>query len=253
MLSGQSVVRSASRSLQHASRSLGQASRGVATKSSAGPSRQSAWSSYSIAAAAAAAVGAGASFYALQSRSSAIYCEPRQAWHDRLKPKEAKGDAFLHKNAHDRHAPAAAAAHDEHVEPAEETPVAIEVAVEETEEQTGQQAAYDPETGEINWDCPCLGGMAHGPCGEQFKLAFSCFVYSEAEPKGIDCVDKFKAMQDCFREHPDVYKDEIEDDEAANAQFEKEESEAKSKGESIAPSNKSGEASEKKEKDQSSA
>lgn len=45
-------------------------------------------------------------------------------------------------------------------------------------------AAYNPETGEINWDCPCLEGMAHGPCGEEFRAAFSCFVYSEAEPKG---------------------------------------------------------------------
>ncbi|KAI0281537.1 hypothetical protein BC826DRAFT_877912, partial [Russula brevipes] len=59
--------------------------------------------------------------------------------------------------------------------------------------------------GKINWDCPCLGGMAHGPCGMQFREAFSCFVFSEEEPKGIDCVEKFKAMQDCFREHPDVY------------------------------------------------
>jgi intermembrane space import and assembly protein 40 len=47
--------------------------------------------------------------------------------------------------------------------------------------------------------------MAHGPCGEQFKAAFSCFVFSEAEPKGMDCVEKFRMMQDCFREHPDVY------------------------------------------------
>lgn len=54
--------------------------------------------------------------------------------------------------------------------------------------------------------------MAQGPCGEQFKAAFSCFVYSEAEPKGVDCVEKFKNMQDCFREHPDVYGDEIDDD-----------------------------------------
>ena len=54
--------------------------------------------------------------------------------------------------------------------------------------------------------------MASGPCGEEFKAAFSCFVYSEAEPKGVDCVDKFKAMQDCFREHPDVYGEEIDDD-----------------------------------------
>ncbi|SNX86016.1 probable Mitochondrial intermembrane space import and assembly protein 40 [Melanopsichium pennsylvanicum] len=221
MLSGHNIIRSASRSM----RSLRPSTRGVATHSAAGPSRQSAaWSSYSIAAA--AAVGVGAATYSLSSRSAAIRCESRQAWHDRLKPKESKGDVFLHNDAHTRHAPSAA--HDEHVEPAEETPAAIEVAVEESEEQTGQQSAYDPDTGEINWDCPCLGGMAHGPCGEHFKLAFSCFVYSEAEPKGIDCVDKFKAMQDCFREHPDVYKDEIEDDEAANAHFEKEEAEAKS-------------------------
>ncbi|ORZ15288.1 P-loop containing nucleoside triphosphate hydrolase protein [Absidia repens] len=80
------------------------------------------------------------------------------------------------------------------------------------EEENDQSAAYDPETGEINWDCPCLGGMAQGPCGEQFKAAFSCFVYSEAEPKGFDCVEKFKNMQDCFREHPDIYGDEIDDD-----------------------------------------
>jgi len=75
---------------------------------------------------------------------------------------------------------------------------------ESSEPQPGA-AAYDPETGEINWDCPCLGGMAHGPCGMQFREAFSCFVFSEEEPKGIDCVEKFKAMQDCFREHPEVY------------------------------------------------
>ncbi len=57
--------------------------------------------------------------------------------------------------------------------------------------------------------------MAHGPCGEEFKAAFSCFVYSEAEPKGIDCVEKFRSMQECFRRHPEHYKEEIEDDEAA--------------------------------------
>lgn len=63
---------------------------------------------------------------------------------------------------------------------------------EQLEEEAGQQAAFNPETGEINWDCPCLGGMAHGPCGEEFKAAFSCFVYSEVEPKGMDCIDKFQ-------------------------------------------------------------
>jgi intermembrane space import and assembly protein 40 len=63
------------------------------------------------------------------------------------------------------------------------------------EEEAGQQGAFNPETGEINWDCPCLGGMADGPCGPQFKAAFSCFVYSEEEPKGMDCIDKFKYVQ----------------------------------------------------------
>lgn len=85
---------------------------------------------------------------------------------------------------------------------------------EDLEAEAGQQGAFNEETGEINWDCPCLGGMAHGPCGEQFREAFSCFVFSKDEPKGIDCIDKFKGMQDCFREHPDVYGAELEDDEA---------------------------------------
>lgn len=62
--------------------------------------------------------------------------------------------------------------------------------------------------------------MAHGPCGEQFREAFSCFVFSKDEPKGIDCIDKFKGMQDCFREHPDIYGAELEDDEEAPQQQE---------------------------------
>ncbi|KAJ1800492.1 Oxidoreductase [Coemansia sp. RSA 2599] len=88
----------------------------------------------------------------------------------------------------------------------------------ETEGEDGsmeeaQAQAFNPETGEINWDCPCLGGMAQGTCGEQFKAAFSCFVYSEEEPKGMDCIDAFKAMQECFREHPEEYAAELADDE----------------------------------------
>ena len=64
--------------------------------------------------------------------------------------------------------------------------------IEGLEAEADQQGAFNPETGEINWDCPCLGGMATGPCGEEFKAAFSCFVYSKEEPKGMDCIDKFK-------------------------------------------------------------
>lgn len=31
--------------------------------------------------------------------------------------------------------------------------------------------------GDINWNCPCLGGMATGPCGVEFRESFSCFHY----------------------------------------------------------------------------
>lgn len=62
------------------------------------------------------------------------------------------------------------------------------------EAEAGQQGAFNEETGEINWDCPCLGGMANGPCGEQFREAFSCFVYSKEEPKGMECIEKFKSV-----------------------------------------------------------
>lgn len=95
------------------------------------------------------------------------------------------------------------------------TPGAVDSDTEQNPKQSGDgegeqhedagSAAFNPETGEINWDCPCLGGMAHGPCGMEFREAFSCFVYSEQEPKGIDCVEKFKGMQDCFRAHPETY------------------------------------------------
>lgn len=81
-----------------------------------------------------------------------------------------------------------------------ESPPTHRTGPEELEEEAGQQGAFNPETGEINWDCPCLGGMADGPCGEQFKTAFSCFVFSKEDPKGVDCIDKFKGMQTCFQQ-----------------------------------------------------
>eukprot|EP00049_Salpingoeca_infusionum_P000028 m.36565 g.36565 ORF g.36565 m.36565 type:complete len:144 (-) comp10025_c0_seq1:251-682(-) len=67
--------------------------------------------------------------------------------------------------------------------------------------------------GDINWDCPCLGGMTEGPCGELFKEAFSCFVYSQAEDKGSDCVEQFQAMHECLRENMDFYDTSAGDDE----------------------------------------
>lgn len=77
------------------------------------------------------------------------------------------------------------------------------------EPQTGLLMA----NGDINWNCPCLGGMATGPCGVEFREAFSCFHFSEAEPKGSDCYDAFKTMQDCMGQYPTVYnKTTLDDD-----------------------------------------
>lgn len=67
------------------------------------------------------------------------------------------------------------------------------------------QGAINPETGEINWDCPCLAKAIAPPCGEAFKRAFSCFVYSQANPRGEECMDAFVAMNDCYLEHPEIY------------------------------------------------
>ncbi|KAI4110019.1 MAG: hypothetical protein L6R37_000152 [Teloschistes peruensis] len=100
--------------------------------------------------------------------------------------------------------PAASIAADEDPSPSPLDPSA-------TEAQASQEGAFNEETGEINWDCPCLGGMADGPCGPQFKEAFSCFVFSKEEPKGMDCIDRFKGMQDCFRQYPEIYGGELEE------------------------------------------
>lgn len=95
------------------------------------------------------------------------------------------------------------------------------------EAEAEQQGAFNEETGEINWDCPCLGGMAHGPCGPEFREAFSCFVFSKEEPKGMDCIEKFQGMQGCFQQHPEVYKGELEDDAEIEAAVEQEREELK--------------------------
>ncbi len=82
--------------------------------------------------------------------------------------------------------------------PRQEGEEAEGVSIDDLEAEAGQQGAFNPETGEINWDCPCLGGMAHGPCGPDFREAFSCFVYSKEEPKGMECIDKFKYVFECY-------------------------------------------------------
>lgn len=67
-------------------------------------------------------------------------------------------------------------------------------------------------SGEINWNCPCLGGMATGPCGLEFREAFSCFHNSTTEPKGSECYDAFREMHLCMAEYPELYNKDDDDD-----------------------------------------
>lgn len=80
-----------------------------------------------------------------------------------------------------------------------------ETLIEDPKPLNEEQIIYNPDTGEINWDSPSLRGLAQGPCGEEFKVAFSCFVYSEREPRKGQCINQFQGMQSCFQRHPDYY------------------------------------------------
>ena len=41
----------------------------------------------------------------------------------------------------------------------------------------------------------------------------------------MDCIERFQGMRDCFQKHPDVYKDELMDDEEIDAELEREKQE----------------------------
>lgn len=70
-------------------------------------------------------------------------------------------------------------------------------------------------------NCPCIASMKEGSCGTPFIAAYRCFLESETEPKGMDCMDQFKSMQACIAEHPDEYNlddDDEDSDPFAHAQ-----------------------------------
>ena len=61
-------------------------------------------------------------------------------------------------------------------------------------------------------NCPCIDNMKRGSCGGAFVAAYRCFLESETDPKGADCIDFFQQMQDCMVAHADEYHlDELEE------------------------------------------
>lgn len=77
--------------------------------------------------------------------------------------------------------------------------------------------------GTINWNCPCIGSTASGPCGFEFREAFSCFHYSKSETKGSECLDKFTKLNECMAEFPTLYerKSKHQEDEKEDFEFDR--------------------------------
>eukprot|EP00184_Porphyridium_aerugineum_P003166 CAMPEP_0184696508 /NCGR_PEP_ID=MMETSP0313-20130426/3772_1 /TAXON_ID=2792 /ORGANISM="Porphyridium aerugineum, Strain SAG 1380-2" /LENGTH=194 /DNA_ID=CAMNT_0027155139 /DNA_START=185 /DNA_END=769 /DNA_ORIENTATION=+ len=71
-------------------------------------------------------------------------------------------------------------------------------------------------------NCPCIAKMKEGTCGDSFIAAYRCFLESETEPKGMNCMAQFQVMQECMLSHPDEYKiNEDDDDKDASKDNEK--------------------------------
>nr|XP_057938576.1 mitochondrial intermembrane space import and assembly protein 40 [Doryrhamphus excisus] len=96
-----------------------------------------------------------------------------------------------------------------------EAPSNAELVADDPNDPYEEQGLILPN-GDINWNCPCLGGMASGPCGSQFKEAFSCFHYSTEEVKGSECIDHFRNMQECMQKFPELYPQEEEEKQSSN-------------------------------------
>ncbi|CAG5981526.1 unnamed protein product [Menidia menidia] len=107
-----------------------------------------------------------------------------------------------------------------------ETPSNAELVEEDPNDPYEERGLILPN-GDINWNCPCLGGMASGPCGTEFKDAFSCFHYSKEEVKGSDCLEQFRAMQECLQRYPELYPQE---DETSSSQTSQESATAEPSG-----------------------
>lgn len=71
--------------------------------------------------------------------------------------------------------------------------------------------------GDLNWTCPCLGGLPYGPCGFEFREFFSCLHYAKDDDKSDtikaeECFPKFSAMKECFSKFPKLYPPDDDDD-----------------------------------------
>lgn len=66
--------------------------------------------------------------------------------------------------------------------------------------------AIDKITGDINWNCHCMGNNTKGPCKHLFKSAFTCFVKNQTNPE--NCQLKINLMQECQNKFENFYKND---------------------------------------------
>ncbi|KAD6454365.1 hypothetical protein E3N88_09071 [Mikania micrantha] len=67
-------------------------------------------------------------------------------------------------------------------------------------------------------ECPCIQNLRSGPCGSQFSEAFLCFMKSNAEEKGSDCVHPFVALQRCIQTNPNAFPNDVLENDEPEAQ-----------------------------------
>lgn len=69
--------------------------------------------------------------------------------------------------------------------------------------------------GDLNWTCPCLGGLPYGPCGFEFRKFFECLHKSSGDDDAIkaqECAPKFISMKECFNQFPKLYPSDEDED-----------------------------------------
>lgn len=88
-----------------------------------------------------------------------------------------------------------------------------EVMANEEAEQTKSNKTENRETpqkgsdnSEIKWGNQFLKPISSGPCGREFKDAFS-LVLSSLDLKGADTIKKLEALRRCLNDHPDITKE----------------------------------------------
>lgn len=60
---------------------------------------------------------------------------------------------------------------------------------------------------EVALQCPCVEDMMTSPCKDTFVDSFSCFMKSNEEIKGYDCVEHFERFQACLVANPGIIDD----------------------------------------------